>query len=190
MTSAKTLYRTVVLGSAIGLAAAFWQTLEKLTLLKSQDAVLNCNLDSVFSCSNVLNAAQSSVFGFPNSLIAMTFFTFFLGTGLVGLSGGRISRALRLWIQGLALFMLGFALWFLYQSTFNILAICIFCLFIFAGLLLVNGAWLRLNVADWPLLTKPAKERLSARTAAGADIFAWTLLAVAVLATIAVKFYL
>ena len=188
MNKIKTYYLTSVIGSVAGLAAAFWQTLEKLALLKNPGQILSCNLDSVFSCSNVLNAPQSSVFGFPNSLIAMTFFTFFLTVGLVGLSGGRIGRTMRLWVQGLALFMLGFALWFLYQSTFNIQAICIFCLFIFGGVLAVNGAWLRLNEGDMPL-SKSVTKRLSRWMASGADIFVWLLLALVVGSAIFFKFY-
>ena len=35
--------------SAVGIAASFWQLLEKLALLKNHDIVLSCNLNSVFS---------------------------------------------------------------------------------------------------------------------------------------------
>jgi hypothetical protein len=54
------------------------------------------------------------------------------------LSGGVLPRKLRLGIHALSLFTLGFALWFLTQSIYVINALCILCIFCFAGLLLVN----------------------------------------------------
>jgi hypothetical protein len=61
-------------------------------------------------------------------------------------------------------------------------------LFIFAGLLMVNGAWLRLNKEDLPL-KKPTKERLTKWITSGADIFFWLLLALLVGSAIVIKFY-
>lgn len=172
-------------GALIGASASFWQTLEKLTLLKNKNAVLSCNLSDVFSCSNVLNAHQSSVFGFPNSIMSLILFVFFFGIALVGLSGGGIPKRLRLGVQGLSLFTLGFALWFLFQSTYRIQSICVFCLASFSGLLLVNGAWLRVNADDLP-----GKHYLHRAIKSGADLFVWLLLAVLMAAAIVFKFYL
>lgn len=159
------LHVWLVAGASIGLIASFLQMLEKLTLLKNSHAVLACNLNSVFSCTNVLNAWQSSVFHFPNSLMCIMFFMFMLTLGIVGVTGGTISRKLLLAAQGLALFFLGFGLWFLEQSTFVISALCIFCLFCFAGLLAINGSLLRLNFP-----------RLAIRFKRGEDVFGWIVL--------------
>lgn len=164
MTSRK-LYAWIVGGASLGLVASFLQMLEKLTLLNNSHAVLTCNINSVFSCSNVLNAWQSSVFHFPNSLMCIIFFTFILSIGLVGLSGGTVTRKMRLVAQAIALFFLCFGLWFLEQSTFVINSLCIFCLFCFTGLLIINSSLLRLNF-----------DRLPPKLKQGADIFGWTLL--------------
>jgi uncharacterized membrane protein len=166
-------------GGVVGLVAAFMQTLEKITLLKNANAVLTCDINSVFSCSNVLNAWQSSVFGFPNSLMCMALFTIFMTAGLAGLLASKLSRAFRLTVQGLSLFTLGFALWFLWQSTYRINSLCLYCLFCFAGLLLVNSAWLRLNADDLPIGAR-GRTGLKQGIAKGTDIFAWILLALAV----------
>ncbi len=178
----------MTVGGFVGMTAAFLQTLEKLTLLKNKDAVLACNLNSVFSCSNVLNAWQSSVFGFPNSIMCLTLFTIFTAIALAGATGGKLSKGLRLGIQGLSLFTLGFALWFLWQSTYRINALCIFCLFCFAGLLLVNWGWLRHNAADLPIGER-GRALLACGIKSGADIFGWVLLAVAVAFAMVLRFY-
>lgn len=183
----KRLYITMVAGGLIGLIASFLQTMEKLTLLKNENAQLVCDLGSVFSCTNVLNAWQSSVFGFPNSLMCMVLFTIFGTVGLVGAAGGQLTRGLRLGIHGLAVFTLLFGLWFLSQSTFVINSLCLYCLFCFSGLLLVNWGWVRTNAADLPLSTR-GRARLQRAIASGADTFAWIVLALAIAFVMVLRF--
>lgn len=183
----KTLYGAMTLGGGLGMAAAFMQTLEKIALLKDKDAELVCNLNSVFSCTNVLNAPQSSVFGFPNSVMCLMLFTIFFSIGLAGLANSALNHKFRLAIQGLALFTLGFALWFLWQSTYTIGALCLYCVVCFAGLLLVNTAWLRINANDLPP-SSGAKKSLKRAIQKGADLFVWFLLAVVVAFAMLLRF--
>jgi uncharacterized membrane protein len=175
-------------GGILGMVAAFLQTTEKIALLKNKEAVLTCDLNSVFSCSNVLNAWQSSVFGFPNSLMCVALFTIFASIGLVGLSGGQLPRKLRLGIQALSVFTLGFAIWFLTQSIYVINALCILCIFCFAGLLLINWGWLRINAPDLPIGVR-GRAALARGIKKGADIFAWLLLAALLAFAMVLHFY-
>lgn len=177
----------MLVGGAIGMVAAFLQTTEKIALLKNKDAILACDLNSVFSCTNVLNAWQSAVFGFPNSLMCMVLFTIFASIALVGVSGGTLPRRLRLGIQVLSLFTLGFALWFLTQSIYVINALCILCIFCFIGLLLVNWGWLRMNAADLPIGER-GRAFLKRGIQNGADIFGWILLGLAVAFAMVLRF--
>lgn len=177
----------MLVGGVIGMIAAFLQTTEKIALLKNKDAVLTCDLNSVFSCTNVLNAWQSSVFGFPNSLMCLILFTIFASIALVGVSGVSLPRKLRLGIHGLSLFTLGFALWFLTQSIYVINALCVFCIFCFVGLLLVNWGWLRLNAADLPI-GEHGRACLKRGIASGADTFVWILLGLAVAFAMILRF--
>lgn len=171
----------------MGIIASFLQTLEKINLLQYQDKALACDLGGAFSCTSVLNAWQSGVFGFPNSLMCLVFFALFTGVGLVGLFGGSVTRGVRLGMQAISLFMLGFGLWFLWQSTFVINALCILCMFCFAGLLAVNWGWLRLNAPDLPI-GKRARAVLKRGIDSGADTFAWILLALIIATAMIVQF--
>lgn len=177
----------MVVGGVIGITAAFLQTTEKIALLKNKNALLACDLNSVFSCTNVLNAWQSSVFGFPNSLMCMMLFTIFASVALVGASGGSLPRRLRLGIQALSLLTLGFALWFLGQSIYVINALCILCIFCFIGLLVVNWGWLRINAADLPIGTR-GRAALRRGIESGADVFGWLLLAMLVAFAMVIRF--
>lgn len=187
MNRAKLYWGILSIGAAAGLIASFLQMLEKLTLLKNSEAVLSCNLNSVFSCSNVLNASQSSVFGFPNSLLCITFFALMLSAGLIGLTGGVLTAKLRLVYQAMTLFFVGFGFWYFWQSIFNIGVICIYCVFCYGGVLAVSGAWFRLNYKDFPL-SKNLSKMIEKWVARGADIFIWCLIALAIVLEAIIKF--
>lgn len=185
--SQKKLYGVILFGALVGFIASFWQLLEKLTLLKNSAAPLSCNLNSVFSCTNVLNAPQSSVFGFPNSLLCIILFTIAIVAAIVGLTGTKITRGVRFSFQFLALFTVFFGLWYLWQSIFNLGAMCIFCVFCFGGVLTINAAWFRLNYSDYPI-SKSLKRKIDVAVANGADIFFWCLIGLIVVAEAVIKF--
>lgn len=176
-------YGLIVLGSGVGALASFMQMIEKLHLLKNPNANLICNVNSVLNCTNVLSAPQSSVFGFPNAMMSLSLFVLFLGVGLVGLTGGTVSRGMRLFTQFLSIFTLGFGMWFLWQSTFNIGAICLYCIANFAGLILINVGWLRINYLD-AFKSKSITKKLGYAVSNNFDLVGWGLLTLGVLVTI------
>jgi uncharacterized membrane protein len=183
----RTLYGILTAGAGLGLVASFLEMVEYIAIIKRPSASLVCDLNGVFSCSNVLTKWQSSVFGFPNPMMCMVFFTLMLGFGLVGLYGGTIPRGLRIAAQGISLFFLGFGLWFLEQSTFSIRSLCILCIFCFAGLMAINASWLRLNSGDLPL-GRRIRDLLQRIIARGTDIFGWLLLAIVIAFVMFLKF--
>lgn len=118
----------------------------------------------------------------------MIVFTIFLTVGIIGLMGSRLTIRALCSVQALALFMLCFAIWFLFTSTYIIGAICIFCLFCFAGLIMLNSALWRLNASVstggwWPELLRKSADK-------GYDILLWISLAIILIVAITVKFYL
>jgi len=144
----KLLYAIITAAGLTGFLASFLQMLEKIELLKNPSSVLLCNINAIFSCSNILDVWQSSVFGFPNSLMCIIFFVVTLTAGLIAWAGGSIGRILRLVLMGLAWFFVMFGFWYLWQSIFEIGALCIYCLVCYAAVLTISGAWLRLNYKD------------------------------------------
>lgn len=179
-------YAFLLVGSLLGLVASFLQMIEKIALLKNSDSALPCDLGGLFSCSVVLSAPQSSLFGFPNALMCIVLFSMFTMLAIVGLTGGSIPKKLTHIMLGVAIFFVLFALWFLYTSTFVIGAVCIFCLVCFAGLLLMIGSLMRISsngaVADGSWIQHVTNR--------GYDIMALVVLAMMVVVMIAVKFYI
>lgn len=180
MSRSQKLYALGAFFSAAGLVSAFWQLLDKIELLKNPASSLSCNLNEVFNCGRVLTSHQYDIFGFPNAIIGIIMFTFFLSLMLTGFSGSRLNKRLMLAAQGLALFMLGFILWFLFESIFRIGAICLFCTIIGPSVLVINASMLRLNRAMAPLSVRKLMDH-------GADIFFWSLILLAAVFTALIK---
>ena len=86
-----------------------------------------------------------------------------------------------------SVFFLGFGAWYLWQSAYVIGALCIFCIFCYAGVIAMNWAWLRINANDLPF-SKKTKTMLERCFNSGADTFGWLLYAIAFAAILAFKF--
>ena len=183
----KILFGTITIASTVGFLASFLQMIEKVTLLENPQAVLTCNINSVFSCTNILNAWQSSVFGFPNSLMCISLFAILLAVGLVGWTGGVINGKLRLVFQGMALFFIGFGFWYLWQSIFIVGSLCIYCIFCYAAVLAISGAWFRLNRSDWPV-SKNIQRLINRLITSGNDTFIWLFIALVIVIEMVIKF--
>lgn len=184
--SLKIKYGLIVLGSSMGAIASFIQLIEKLNLLKNPQVNLLCNVSSALNCTSVLNAPQGSVLGFPNAMMSLILFVLFLGVGLVGLTGGSVSRGMRIFVQLLSLFTLGFGLWFLWQSTYNIGAICLYCILNFIGLIIINMSWVRINYRDF-FRSKNIKNKMIYIVENNFDVVGWGFLTLLTLLTIYLK---
>ena len=159
----------------MGAIASFIQIIERIAYGDNPLKSLSCDINSVFSCSNVFDGWQSSVFGFSNSIMCLLFFGVMLGVGLSGLFGAQLAKGLRLVMHFFSVFFLFFGAWYLQQSAFAIGALCLFCIFCYSGVIAINWAWLRLNIDDLPLLSNPAKAKVKKSFAKGADTFAWIM---------------
>jgi uncharacterized membrane protein len=183
----KILWWVLASGSLVGLLASFIQTIERINYAKNPTVPLKCDVSAIFSCSNVFDAWQSSVFGFSNSLMCIVFFSITFGVALAGATSTEIRKALRLWVHFFAIFFLGFGAWYLWQSAYEIGYICIFCAACYGAVIAMNWAWLRLNAQDI-FRSKSAKARWQRIESSGADTFGWILWAVIIAGVVAAPF--
>lgn len=147
----RNLWWVIVVGSFAGLISSLLQTIERINYAIHPSVPLRCNLNAIFSCSNVFDAWQSSVFGFSNSLMCMMFFGLTAGVALAAATGSQLNRRLSHLFHFFSVFFLGFGAWYLWQSTFRIGYICIFCLFCYSAVIAMNWAWFRLHYKQLPL---------------------------------------
>lgn len=71
----------LIVGGAVGLAAAFTLMVEKIQLLSDPTYVPSCSINAVLSCGPVMSSDQAGVFGFPNPLLGIAGFAMVITTG-------------------------------------------------------------------------------------------------------------
>lgn len=116
----------------LGLLASLALTLDKIALLENPGTNLNCNISVLVGCSAGLNSDQGSVFGFPNPILGLMFWSaiIVLGGGL--LAGARFAG----WFWVLASLAtaaaLALVIWFIAQSIFVLGVLCPWCMLTWA----------------------------------------------------------
>lgn len=117
----------------VGFVAAFALTLDKFALLENPDAQLGCNFSVLIGCSTNLNSAQGEVFGFPNPLLGIVFWSATITVGVALLAGASFAR----WFWALyavgAAGSLAFVIWFIGQSLFVLHVLCPWCMVTWAA---------------------------------------------------------
>lgn len=116
----------------IGFIASFTLTIEKIELIKDPSFQPSCNISPLISCGSVMKTEQAEAFGFPNSIIGIVGFTMMGVIGLALLAGARFKRWFWLTFQVGVLFGLVFVHWLMYQSIFNIGALCPYCMIVWS----------------------------------------------------------
>jgi uncharacterized membrane protein len=182
-------YVSIVIGSLVGGIAAFLQTIERIQWAEHPTRALICDINNAFSCSNVFGVWQSSVFGFSNALLCLTFFAVMLGFSIAVYRSKETTRLPRLIAQFFSLFFLCFGAWYITQLMFVVGSMCIYCAFCYAGVIAINWGWLRANVDELPLPRRVISS-LRKGIAKGADTFAWLLYALVFVALFLFHFYL
>lgn len=117
----------IVLG-VVGLFAAFALTLDKFALLENPNANLSCNISVLVGCSTNLNSAQGEVFGFPNSLLGIIFWSATIVVGVGMLAGAIFARWFWAIYALVATASLGLVIWFIGQSIFVLHVLCPWCM--------------------------------------------------------------
>jgi uncharacterized membrane protein len=124
----KPLSIMLIVGGVIGLISSFVLTWDKMEFLKNPQFHPNCNLNPVISCGNVMTSNQGSAFGFPNPWIGLAAFSVLVTIGVAILAGAKFKRWFWLGLEAGIIAGLVFAFWLLFESVYNINALCPYCL--------------------------------------------------------------
>lgn len=166
-------WAAVLVSGLAGVVFTGIQIVEKITISSQPSTVLSCDINSVVSCTSVLTAWQSSVLGPPNALVGAVMFALLASGGLAGVLGSRASRSYLLTLWGLAVFFLGFASWFMYQTAFRIGALCIWCTGIVTAVVVICAALTRLNHRHETLGDGSAGRGLALMVHSKGDLIVW-----------------
>jgi uncharacterized membrane protein len=119
---------TLVVLGAIGLVSSLALTFDKIALLENPAAPLSCNFSVLVSCGANLNSAQGEVFGFPNSILGLMFWSAVIVVGVGVLAGARFDFWFWIACSAGATAAFIFVVWFIAQSIFVLGVLCPWCM--------------------------------------------------------------
>ena len=122
----------LLVAGLVGLAAAFELAVEKFRLLENPLYVPPCTLGETVDCTQVMRSEQAEAFGFPNPFLGIAGFGGLTATGLILLTGGRLTRSYWLIVQAGLTFAVVFVHWLMFQTLYRIGALCPFCMAVWA----------------------------------------------------------
>ncbi|MCH9274919.1 vitamin K epoxide reductase family protein [Bifidobacterium amazonense] len=126
-------YLVMLAASAVALVVSFVLSAETLQLARNPNQILDCDINSVLSCSTVAQSWQSEIVKFaglsyPNAFFGIAAESVFVTVAVIGLARVRVPRwfAACTWLGGLAAIL--YSYWLTSQSLFVINALCPWCL--------------------------------------------------------------
>jgi uncharacterized membrane protein len=128
LTLKKALPWIMVIAGIIGVYCAFVLSQDKIKLIENPQLQLDCSLNPVIACGNVIKSAQGHAFGFPNPFLGLAGYAAVLTIGLAILAGAKFKRWFWLMIEFGLLLATAFLGWLLFQSLYTIHALCPYCL--------------------------------------------------------------
>ncbi|MCE5291011.1 MAG: vitamin K epoxide reductase family protein [Nocardiaceae bacterium] len=112
----------------VGLVASFTLIVERFRILTQPGYQPSCSINPIISCGSVMVTRQAAVFGFPNPLLGIVGFTVVGLTGLILASGVPLPRWYRVGFLLGATVAAVFISWLVYQSLYQIGALCPYCM--------------------------------------------------------------
>jgi uncharacterized membrane protein len=118
----------LIIAGVVGVFCAFVLSQDKIKLLENPNASLNCSLDPIIACGNVVSSHQGHAFGFPNPFLGLAGYAAVLTIGVTMLAGARFKRWFWISVEAGLLFAIGFIHWLFFQSVYRINALCLYCM--------------------------------------------------------------
>ncbi len=175
----------LIVGGILGLFAAFELTVDKFAVLADPSFVPSCNVSVLVQCGRNLSSPEGAVFGFPNPLLGLMGFPAPIAVGVGILAGARFSRWFWLLFNAGMLAALGFVIWLISVSIFQLATLCPWCMLVWSVVIPMTLAVTFFNISAGHVpLGAPARR-------VGSFLYGWTPLlsllayvAVAVLAQV------
>ncbi len=122
----------LIVAGLVGLYGSFTLVVEKIGLLENPKQALSCDINPFVSCTNVINSAQSHLFGFPNPLLGVSGFVAPVAVGIGLLAGARFARWY--WVAfNVGLFLSWvFVTWLFTQTVYAIGSLCPWCMLVWS----------------------------------------------------------
>jgi uncharacterized membrane protein len=181
-------YLEMLVGSVIGLIAAFVLAVDALTLAANPDAIFSCDISAKISCGTVGTTWQANLLGFPNAYLGLISEPVVITVAIAALGGVVFPRWFMLTAQAFYSIGFTFAYWLFFQSYFVIGALCPWCLTITFTTTLVFFSITRVNILDGNLRFGTATSRVQSLVRSWVDVYAMMIVLAVLAAMVAVRY--
>ena len=181
-------YLEMLVGSVIGLIAAFVLAVDALTLAANPDAIFSCDISAKISCGTVGTTWQANLLGFPNAYLGLISEPVVITVAIAALGGDVFPRWFMLTAQAFYSIGFAFAYWLFFQSYFVIGALCPWCLTITFTTTLVFFSITRVNILDGNLRFGTATSRVQSLVRSWVDVYAMMIVLAVLAAMVAVRY--
>src|SRR3954454_16454376 len=114
----------MLFSACLSLTASFVLSVDAMRLAADPGTTLSCNINAVISCGTVAASWQAHLLGFPNAFLGLVAEPVVITIAVASLGGVRFPRWFMFSAQVVYTIGVLFAYWLLYQSMFNIGALC------------------------------------------------------------------
>ncbi|WP_323961584.1 hypothetical protein GC088_06690 [Arthrobacter sp. JZ12] len=166
----------------VGFLASGQLVLERLALYADPNYVTSCDISPFVSCGEVFRTSQAALFGFPNPLIGIVAFPVVITTAMALFSGARFGRWYWRGLQAGVTLGFIFVIWLWSQALFAIHILCIYCMVVWAAMIVLIVLLTTRNVIRGDLPAPAALRRFLAE-------WAWPLTVLLLVATAASVFF-
>ena len=142
------IFLSMLIGGLGSLVASFVLSQEAVQLAANPNAVLSCSVNVVLNCATVALHPTAHLFGFPNSFLGLMAEPVIITIAIIGLAGVMLPRKFMFAAQVGYTIALAFALMLLGISTFEIGALCPWCLLVTVTTTLEWFAISRYNIRE------------------------------------------
>ncbi|MFW0112236.1 vitamin K epoxide reductase family protein [Rothia sp. CCM 9417] len=119
-----------LLPGLIALASSSMLVYERLQIYMDGAHKSVCDLNALLNCGTVMRTWQAEVFGFPNPFIGLVGYGIVLAISTALIAGARFKRWYWIGMQVGHTLAMAFVLWLWYNTTFDINALCLFCMIV------------------------------------------------------------
>lgn len=114
----------------LGFSGAAALVHERIQLLLDAGHRTSCDFATWLSCGTVMRTPQAEAFGFPNPFIGIVAYAVVGALGLAVLAGARFAAWYWWAVQSGITLGWVFVLWLWWQTTFEINALCLYCMLV------------------------------------------------------------
>jgi len=181
-------YLEMLVGSVIGLIAAFVLAVDALTLAANPDAIFSCDISAKISCGTVGTTWQANLLGFPNAYLGLISEPVVITVAIAALGEVLFPRWFMLTAQAFYSIGFTFAYWLFFQSYFVIGALCPWCLTITLTTTLVFFSITRVNILDGNLRFGTATPKIQSMVRSWIDVYVMVIILAVLAAMVAVRY--